>query len=103
MLTLIAVGALAATLALTVGLVGLVARARSQAVVDRAALAAVDVSTGAWPGSPCDQARLIVEQGGVQLVSCLVNGSDSRVVGTGVIAGVRWTVRAHAGLADGHP
>lgn len=75
-----------------------------QGAVDRAALAASDVSRGIAGEFPCKTARQIVSTPGFSLVSCEVFGGRARVIGEAIVAGVTISRRSHAGVShSGQP
>lgn len=78
----------------------IVADARLQGSVDRAALAGADVALGVVVGVPCEHARDLVESEGFALVTCTLSENSIRVVGEGTHAGVEWTRRARAGVGQ---
>ena len=90
----LAIVAVAVTVALAmVGLgAGLVARQRTIAAADAAALAAADVLLGAAPGDPCEVARAVAEGNGATLERCELDGyvvtvmTGSWVVGAPIVA-----------------
>ena len=81
---------------------------RARAVADLAALSGGDVSAVAeWAAvgdGPCHRARMVTEANGVELVSCSVSETDTRVVvqSHAKVMGISFPVqaRARAGPVD---
>lgn len=71
-----------------------------QGAVDRAALAASDVSRGINGEYPCAVATHILHHHGFDLASCELDRGNARVVGTVDVAGLSLTRRAHAGVGN---
>jgi hypothetical protein len=71
-----------------------------QGATDRAALAAADSLVGVVPWLPCTVASNILLQEGFTMVSCALEKDSAKVVGNAVVAGIRVTTRAHAGVVD---
>lgn len=75
-----------------------------QGAVDRAALAASDVSRGVSGEFPCDVARQIVAAPGFRLVSCEISEGRARVIGEATVSGLTMSRRSHAGVShSGQP
>jgi secretion/DNA translocation related TadE-like protein len=103
--TVLAVGAMAASAALTFGLATVGAAAvqsqRAAGVADAAALAAADAASGAVSGIPCDRAGAVAAATGARVTSCVLVGLIATievVVPFGVLAA---TASARAGPDTG--
>ena len=96
----VAIVAAAVTVALaTVGLgAGLVARQRTIAAADAAALAAADVLLGAAPGDPCAVASSVAERNGATLETCELDGYVATVTASSWVGGAPIVARSTAGL-----
>jgi secretion/DNA translocation related TadE-like protein len=74
---------------------------RLQGSVDRAALAASDVSWGYNAQEPCVVAGRILAKDDFRVESCELYPGGARVVGTATVGSFLLTRRAHAGIANG--
>lgn len=99
MVGFIAAACLLAGVLFTVGLQVHTAQ-KLQGATDRAALAAADSLVGVVPWLPCTVASNILVEEGFTLVSCALEKDSAKVVGTAVVAGIKVTTRAHAGVVD---
>lgn len=97
----LAVGALAVTATIAVGVAGVgVAAVRSvqaAGVADAAALAAADAAAGAIAGIPCERAGQLVVRAGGTLVSCAVDELIATVEVTLPVGLLAARARARAG------
>jgi secretion/DNA translocation related TadE-like protein len=73
---------------------------RLQGSVDRAALAASDVSWGYNAQEPCVVATHILVAANFKMASCELYPGGARVVGTATVGGFVLTRRAHAGIVN---
>jgi len=103
--TAAALGALAVTGVMAVGVSAAgaagISAARAGAAADAAALAAADAATGAASGIPCERAAEVAAAGGAALLTCTLTDVMATVavrVGTGLLAA---EARARAGPPPG--
>jgi secretion/DNA translocation related TadE-like protein len=77
-----------------------VAAQRLAGTADAAALAAADAASGAVAGSPCAEARLVAEAGGVRLASCELDGLVATIGVAGAYGGISFDAHSRAGPPD---
>jgi len=105
--SVLALAVVAATVALTVPVLGacalLLGGQLAANAADAAALAAADVASGASPGEPCARAADAAERNGAVLEACAVDGAIADVRASVTVAGVAQAARARAGPPDARP
>lgn len=105
--TVLAVGLVAAMIALLAALVPVVvllgAHGRAGAAADAAALAGADTALGAVAGIPCDTAARIARADGARTVRCRQQGLDVRVDVTVAVLGFPVPGAARAGPEADRP
>lgn len=99
--TLLAVGVIACTATVAVGLVAAGGAAlygqRLAGAADAAALAAADAASGAVSGDPCDRAAQVAEAAEVALERCDLDALIATIRVSGSFAGLPATAVARAG------
>ncbi|MFT4211677.1 MAG: helicase [Microbacterium sp.] len=99
----VAVGTIAASALLTMGLAGAAQAAvwsqRLAGAADAAALAAADAASGAVPGYPCERAGELAEAAGARLADCVLDGLIVTITVRADVLGLPAVATARAGPA----